>query len=92
VTYVGRTDRGVYRRFRTKSGFERAVEKGNYDYLVIGRGREATLPPQAREEPWARAAGYKLMTRGPLTTLYERDPFAPLARVTCARRRVRRCS
>ena len=72
VAYIGRPDRGVFRRFRTRPGFERAVGDGDYDYLVIGRGRADPPPKQTREDRWAKAAGYKLVVQGGLATLYRR--------------------
>ncbi len=56
VEYVGADEGDVLRRYPSEPAFAAALERGEYDLLVVGRGR-----PGARSVPelaWARAAGY----------------------------------
>ncbi len=72
VAYLGRPDKGLFRRFRTAPAFTAAVEKGGYDYLVIGQGKTVPAKRAPREEAWAKAAGYQLVARAPNMALYRR--------------------
>ena len=56
VEYIGYFD-GFLRRYPTRARFEAALERGRYDFVVIGRG---FYPPQpTREQRWAIAAGWR---------------------------------
>jgi hypothetical protein len=56
VEYVGYFD-GFLRRYPTEDRFHAALERGRYDFLVVGRG---FYPPQpTREQRWAMAAGWR---------------------------------
>ena len=57
VSYVGRDDDDVLRRYTAEPEFAAALERGGYDLLVIGRGRPEA--PGVPELGWARAAGYE---------------------------------
>jgi len=70
VTYVGRDDMDVRRRYRSRAGFERALEQGGYDYLIVGRGRPPK--PSVNEERWARSAGFRPVARSERLTLLRR--------------------
>lgn len=71
VEYVGSVDKDVFRRYRTTAAFTAAVRRGDYDYLVVGRGRDVSKPG-VREERFAEAAGYTLVKRSPRLSLYRR--------------------
>jgi hypothetical protein len=72
VEYVGRDDAGLLRRYRTRPGFVDALDRGRYDYLVIGRGQTPPARKPPREEAWARSAGYSLVAQSPTLLLYRR--------------------
>jgi hypothetical protein len=56
VEYVGYFD-GFLRKYPTETGFQAALERGRYDYIVVGRG---FYPPQdTREQRWAMDAGWR---------------------------------
>jgi hypothetical protein len=72
VEYVGWTEKSILRRYRSSAAFGRAVRKGDFDYLVVGRGRDP-LAPGAREERYAEAAGYRLVEQSDFLSLYKRS-------------------
>jgi hypothetical protein len=56
VEYVGYFD-GFLRKYPTETRFQAALERGDYDFLVVGRG---FYPPQdTREQRWAIDDGWK---------------------------------
>ncbi|MDX6677815.1 MAG: hypothetical protein QOE31_1867, partial [Solirubrobacteraceae bacterium] len=56
VEYIGYFD-GFLRRYPTRRRFQAALDRGHYDYLVVGRG---FYPPQPTpEQRWAMAAGWR---------------------------------
>lgn len=68
VAYVGHFERGMLRRYESRTAFIDALRKRRYDYVVVGRG----IPPkrQAKEARWAAAAGYGLVVASERLTLY----------------------
>ena len=69
VVYVGRDDDDILRRYTDRREFLRALGRGSYDYLFVGRG----IPPQRslREERWAESAGFDPVARSERLTLLE---------------------
>ncbi len=62
VEYIGYFD-GFLRKYPTAQRFQRALERGRYDYVVIGRG---FYPPQdTREQRWAIDAGWRTVALSP---------------------------
>jgi len=62
VSYIGYFD-GFLRRYATQASFERALRRGRYDVIVVGRG---FYPPQpTREQRWAIEAGWRTIALSP---------------------------
>jgi hypothetical protein len=62
VEYVGYFD-GFLRKYPTAQRFQAALQRGRYDYVVIGRG---FYPPQdTREQRWAIDAGWRTVALSP---------------------------
>jgi hypothetical protein len=56
VEYIGYFD-GFLRKYPTQARFQAALDRGRYDYIVVGRG---FYPPQnTREQRWAMDAGWR---------------------------------
>jgi hypothetical protein len=72
VEYVGPFVDEMLRRYGTRDGFVAALAREDYDYLVVGRGRPPR--PLAREERWARSAGWGLVARSDRLALYRPAP------------------
>jgi hypothetical protein len=73
VAYVGHFERGMLRRYGSRTAFLDALRKRRYDYVVVGRG----IPPKPRvkQERWAWAAGYRPVVTSERLALY-RSPDA----------------
>jgi hypothetical protein len=56
VAYVGRSDQDILRRYTDEAAFDAALDRGDYDYLIVGLGRpdDRHIP----EEGWAERAGW----------------------------------
>ena len=69
VEYLGRFVDEEFNGYRDRDGFLGALQADGFDYLVVGRGR----PPEpfAREERWARSAGWTAIARSDRLALYE---------------------
>jgi hypothetical protein len=76
VDYVGRFDRGTLRELGSEASFVRALRSGGYDLLMIGRGFPVP-EPRAREESWARAAGFSPVAQSRRLALYSAPARAP---------------
>ena len=66
VRGVGDFERGYLRAERTSADFAAAVKTGRYELLVIGR----YTPGAAREERWARQAGFRKVAESSRMALY----------------------
>jgi hypothetical protein len=70
VKYVGRHDQGANEPYRDPAQFAAAVRRGDYDWLMVGRGlRPAGVTPSMR---WAAAAGYAQVAHSDRLALYRR--------------------
>jgi hypothetical protein len=72
VDYVGWNDDGFLRRHTDRQEFLGSLERGQYDYLFVGRG----IPPvgSLREERWAKSAGFEPVARSERLTLLQAPP------------------
>ena len=74
VDYLGYFVDGQLREYDDRAAWTRAIERGGYDLLVVGRGgyaEECHLPgSQSDDDAWARAAGYRALASTPRLTLY----------------------
>jgi hypothetical protein len=72
VEYVGPWAGNLLREYRRRRPFVRAVERGRYQLLLVGRGivPHRDSPPQR----WARAAGYREVAASHRLALFERRP------------------
>ena len=68
VEYVGPMVRELQERYPDRESFVAALEAGDFDFLVVGRGR-VELPP-VQEGRWARSAGWSLAVRSDRLELY----------------------
>lgn len=68
VEYVGEYVEGTQRRYPGQAEFTGALDEGDYDYLVIGRGRPPK--PFVKEERWAQAAGFERVVASDRLALY----------------------
>ncbi len=63
VEYVGEDVDGWLTKYGDRRSFQRALRRGRYDLLVVGRG---FFPPQnTREQRWALAAGWRTVALSP---------------------------
>ncbi len=69
VEYVGPLVREMQQRYESQGAFAAALERGDYDFIVVGRGRPELPPPQ--EGSWAAAAGWERVERSDRLELYE---------------------
>lgn len=69
VEYVGMRTDELLREYETQRQFVAALDRGDYDLLVIGRGRPPE--PQVEEELWARSAGYEQVAESERLALYQ---------------------
>jgi 4-amino-4-deoxy-L-arabinose transferase-like glycosyltransferase len=74
VTYVGPVEDGMLREYSDGRAFGDALDRGDFDYLIVGRG-DLGGPPAA-EERWARDAGWRFVLGSSLLRLF-RAPEAP---------------
>jgi hypothetical protein len=58
VEYVGEWRDGWLLPYETPAAFARALARGRYDLLMVGREKPLAFP-QLPEERWARRAGYR---------------------------------
>ncbi|HYI38049.1 MAG TPA: glycosyltransferase family 39 protein [Thermoleophilaceae bacterium] len=74
VEFVGPTVDGQLREYDTRERFLRAVRRGRYDLLVVGRNGYGSGCPVPGEETdddrWAREGGLRLVARTPNLSLY----------------------
>lgn len=70
VDYLGFFERDFLQPYRSAGPFAAALDRGGYDLLVVGRGREPRggVP----EEAWARAAGWEPVAASPSLALLGR--------------------
>ena len=68
VEYVGPPEHELLGRYESSEEFEAALERADFDYLVVGRGRPGQPTPP--EGGWARAAGFELVARSARLDLY----------------------
>ena len=68
VEYVGPLVREMLRTYGREEDFTAALARGRFDLLLVGRG--GPPPREAREERWARAAGFAPVARSARLTLY----------------------
>jgi hypothetical protein len=61
VTYVGPVERHMLREYSRPAEFKTAVRRGDFDLLLVGKGRVQIigLPPDPLVLPWARSAGFE---------------------------------
>jgi hypothetical protein len=70
VKYVGRHDEGANEPYRDRAQFAAAIRRGDYDWLMVGRGlRPAGVTPAMR---WAPGAGYAQVAQSERLALYRR--------------------
>jgi hypothetical protein len=73
---VGEDYRGQLRAYEQPARFDAALARGNFDYLLVARGRYAvacTLPGEDTDPAaWAQAAGWRRVTLSPALALYRR--------------------
>jgi hypothetical protein len=74
VSYVGPIEDEMLREYSDGEAFGDALERGGFDYLIVGRG-DLGGPP-ADEEEWARDAGWRFVVGSSLLRLF-RAPDAP---------------
>jgi hypothetical protein len=74
VEYLGRVVDGQLREYGDRGAWTRALERGRFDLLVVGRGGYfADCPVPGREtddDAWARAAGFRVLAATGRLTLY----------------------
>lgn len=78
VRYVGPYVEGMLRVYRAGAPFRAALRAGGFDLLVVGRADSRGRP--AREEGWARNAGWRPVTASPRLALLAapaRDTLPP---------------
>ena len=68
VDYVGRDVEGMQREYGEGEGFVMALERGAYDYLVVGRGGRPK--PFVSEERWAQSVGFERVVASERLALY----------------------
>ena len=68
VEYVGPLVREMRQRYEARDPFVEALGRGEYDFLVVGRGRPEGLP--AEEGDWAASVGWQLVARSDRLELY----------------------
>ncbi|HEY8467028.1 MAG TPA: phospholipid carrier-dependent glycosyltransferase [Solirubrobacterales bacterium] len=68
VEYVGPLVEEMQQRYEERAGFVAALERGDYDLLIVGRGRPE-LPP-IREGDWAESAGWEPVAESERFELY----------------------
>ena len=75
VTYLGRFEDGHLREYKAAPIWRRALARGGYDLLLVGRGgyggRGCPIPGREGDDAaWARAAGLPQVARSARFTLY----------------------
>lgn len=71
VTYVGPFVDHMLQQYSARRAFERALRRGRYDILFVGRGFPDPKPT-VPDETWAEAAGYHEVARSWQLTLFVR--------------------
>jgi dolichyl-phosphate-mannose-protein mannosyltransferase len=74
VDYIGQFEGEMLRRYPTEAEFESALERGGYDFLVIGKGRFED--PDVPERGWAEDAGYEPVAESSRLVLLQRPTTA----------------
>ena len=75
VAYVGHEVQGQMREYETAAAFGRALRRGRYDLVVVGKGSYTgcRVPGEGREEArWAAAAGFRKVAESDRMTLLRR--------------------
>jgi hypothetical protein len=74
VAYVGYSDRGLLRQYHLGAAYQRALRRGRYDLVLVGRG----APPRngTPAERWTRAAGFVAVARSQQWILFARPTLA----------------
>ncbi len=75
VEYVGRLEREVLRRYGDRGAFLAAVDRSNYDLLIVGHTRPPLPPPL--EGDWLESAGYTELARSNRLALYAPPATTP---------------
>jgi hypothetical protein len=67
VEYIGPVRKHLLTTYRRRADFQRAVERGDYDYIVVQEisSLDASLPQ--RQEKWLEEMGYKEILAGTQT-------------------------
>jgi hypothetical protein len=74
VAYVGPMPAGLLRQYNREPNFQRAVRRGRYDLVLVGRGQPPL--PRAREEPWLSRIGFAPVSTSARLALYRAPPSA----------------
>jgi hypothetical protein len=72
VAFVGKLVEDTLNRYGTRPTFTAAVARGDFDYLIVGRGRPGVATPP--ERAWARRAGYELLVESDRLSLFRVRP------------------
>ncbi len=74
VEFVGPTIDGQLREYADRQDWTRAVERGGFDLLLVGRGGYSSACPvpgsESDDDAWARAAGFRRIASTDRLTLY----------------------
>ena len=74
VAFVGPTVDGQLREYADRAAWTRAIERGDFDLLVVGRGGYSNDCPvpgrESDDDAWARAAGFRTLASTDRLTLY----------------------
>ena len=74
VDYLGETVDGQLREHGRRDEWERAIRRGGYDLLLVGRGGYNEFCPvpgsESDDDRWAREAGFEQVARDASLTLY----------------------
>ena len=83
VRYVGRLEHGLLSQFSDREGFVRALERGGYDVLVVGRQHDPDFDSFRRVRPYARPPEARWAeSTGRYALVAADDRFVVLARPT----------
>jgi hypothetical protein len=68
VAYVGKLVEDTLNRYPSRATFAHAVERGDFDYLIVGRGRPGVATPP--EHDWALASGFRMVVESDRLSLF----------------------